>query len=224
MPQDFSDCSNADVRVPDTVVTGGMATVDRGPDGNTHVRAMLGAQPNTTYHFFLKCVRQLGDLKTQTNSVGVANFDFPTNAAGDVFAFDMYPEGAPLGNKYQSAQVDFRLTPPVVVPPDNPAAAGPSPRIAYVSEVANAIRVEYGDMPVGTEIILVNASWGSELPPPIALNQAGAGSRDIPFTASQVGGYYYFLARAQADKQYIAQTVAFYITGIPSSPPDGRQL
>jgi hypothetical protein len=24
-----------------------------------------------------------------------------------VFAFDMYPEGAPLGNKYQSIQIDF---------------------------------------------------------------------------------------------------------------------
>jgi hypothetical protein len=225
VPQDFSDCSNADVRVPDTFVTGGAVTIDRGTDGNTHVRAMLGAQPNSTYHFFLKCVRQIGDLKTQANGAGIANFDFPTNIVGDVFAFDLYPEGAPLGNKYQSVQVDFRLRPPVIDPPANdpPPVSGPSARIAYVSEITGAVHFTYGDMPAGTEVILTNATWAAEIGSPVALRQ-GDGTVDVAFTASEVGGYYYLLARAQADKAYIAQTVPFYIIGRPSSPPDGTQL
>ena len=51
------------------------------------------------YHFFLKCVRLLGEITTQGDGSATADFDFQTNSAGDVFAFDMYPEGAPLGDK-----------------------------------------------------------------------------------------------------------------------------
>jgi len=31
----------------------------------------------------------------------------PTNSVGDECAFEMHPEGAPPGNRYQSAQVAF---------------------------------------------------------------------------------------------------------------------
>jgi hypothetical protein len=40
--------------------------------------------------------------------VANVSFAFPTNLAGPVFGFDMYPEGAPAGNKYQSAQISFQ--------------------------------------------------------------------------------------------------------------------
>jgi hypothetical protein len=53
-------------------------------------------------------VRQLGDIKTDDEGIGEAVFTFQTNSTGAVFAFDMYPEGAPAGNKYQSAQVNFQ--------------------------------------------------------------------------------------------------------------------
>jgi hypothetical protein len=214
LPQDFSDCSNADVRAPDVRTTGGAATVDRGADGNTHVRANLSGRPNTTYHFFLKCVRQLGDLTTQANGVGIANFNFPTNLAGDVFAFDMYPEGAPLGNKYQSIQVDFRPTSdprPVDPPPDDPKPiTGPSARMEYLGQTATAVSIAYADMPEGTELILVQAMTGMETTSVVALSP-GDRTLDFAIAADQAGGDYYLLARKRADKEYLARTIIFYI-------------
>ena len=59
----------------------------------------------TTYHFFLKCVRILGDVTTGDEGTGSAMFTFPTNSVGNVFAFDVYQEGAPAGNKLQSMTV-----------------------------------------------------------------------------------------------------------------------
>ena len=102
--QDFSDCSNGNVSPG---VVGGTAWVVRGSDGVTRVKLGITAKPNTTYHFFLKCIRILGDITTQDEGEGIATFDFRTNEVGNVYAFDMYPEGAPAGNKYQSVQVKF---------------------------------------------------------------------------------------------------------------------
>lgn len=65
------------------------------------------AKPNTTYHLFLKCVRQLGDIVTDEEGVANVSFAYPTNPVGNSYAFEMYPEGAPPGNRYQSAQVAF---------------------------------------------------------------------------------------------------------------------
>ena len=67
----------------------------------------ITAKPNTTYHFFLKCIRLLGDIKTWDEGEGQAEFSFSNGESGNVFAFDMYPEGAPPGNKYQSVQVKY---------------------------------------------------------------------------------------------------------------------
>jgi len=105
--QDFSDCTNADVNASDTSRIGGTVWVVRRPDGNTSVKVAITATPDTVYHFFLKCVRSLGDIKTEDEGEAIASFEFPTNSVGSVFAFDMYPEGAPAGNKYQSIQVKF---------------------------------------------------------------------------------------------------------------------
>jgi hypothetical protein len=104
--QDFSDCTNANVSKVDTPSVGGYVWVTRMPDGNTGVKVAMTATPRTTYHFFLKCVRLLGDITTDNEGVAVQSFSFPT-PAGSVFAFDMYPEGAPAGDKYQSSQISL---------------------------------------------------------------------------------------------------------------------
>lgn len=105
--QDQSDCTNTTVPGSDSSNIGGTLSLTRGNDGNTTVTIAMTASPNMTYHFFLKCVRQLGDIKTEDEGVGFATFAFPTNSAGSTYAFDMYPEGAPAGNKFQSATVKF---------------------------------------------------------------------------------------------------------------------
>jgi hypothetical protein len=106
--QDQSDCTNSDVNGNDPSRIGGTAWVVRQPDGKTAVKVAITALPNTVYHFYLKCVRQLGDIKTQDEGEGIATFEFPTNTTGAIYAFDMYPEGAPPGNKFQSVQVKFQ--------------------------------------------------------------------------------------------------------------------
>jgi hypothetical protein len=106
--KDQSDCQNSDVPNVDSPLVAGNVWVMRLPDGNTSVKVAMTATPSTTYHFFLKCVRQLGDIRTDSEGVANVSFSFPTNAVGNVYAFDMYPEGAPPGNKFQSAQVKFQ--------------------------------------------------------------------------------------------------------------------
>ena len=106
--QEQSDCSNADVNVNDPARIGGTVWVVRQADGNTVVKVAITAAPNTVYHFFLKCVAQLGDIKTLDEGEGTASFQFPTSSTGPVYAFDMYPEGAPAGEKFQSVQVRFQ--------------------------------------------------------------------------------------------------------------------
>lgn len=105
--QDFSDCTNSNVPNVDSPLVGGNVWVARQSNGNTDVKVALAGTPNTTYHFFLKCVRQLGDIATDNEGIANVTFSFPTNSVGAVFAFDSYPEGAPAGNKFQSAQVKF---------------------------------------------------------------------------------------------------------------------
>jgi hypothetical protein len=106
--QDFSDCSNGNVNDQNEILARGRVAVVRNSDGTTSVKIAMTVQPDTTYHFFLKCVTQIGDIKTDDEGTAEALFTFPTNSAGAVFAFDMYPEGAPLENKYQSVQVNFQ--------------------------------------------------------------------------------------------------------------------
>ena len=63
----------------------------------------------------------------------------------------MYPEGAPLGNKFQSVQVNFRDPPPPIVL---------SPRIEYVSQVGDRVSFAYEDLPANSEVVVVNARNG----------------------------------------------------------------
>jgi hypothetical protein len=106
--QDFSDCTNGNVSDSNPSLIGGTLWIVRRSNGMTGVKVAMTAQPNTTYHFFLKCVRLLGDIKTEDEGLGTAVFEFATSSAGNVYAFDMYPEGAPAGNKFQSVQVKFQ--------------------------------------------------------------------------------------------------------------------
>jgi hypothetical protein len=106
--QDFSDCTNSNVPNTDSPLVSGNIWLTRTTDGNTQVKVAMTASPNTTYHFFLKCVRLLTDITTDADGVANVGFSFPTNAVGNVYAFDVYPEGAPAGNKFQSAQVSFQ--------------------------------------------------------------------------------------------------------------------
>jgi hypothetical protein len=105
--QDESDCANTTVPSGKPETVGGELLLTRDADGNTTVKIAMTVSPDTTYHFFLKCVRQLGDIKTGDEGTGFATFTFPTNSVGATYGFDMYPEGAPLGNKFQSATVKF---------------------------------------------------------------------------------------------------------------------
>jgi hypothetical protein len=102
--QDESDCTNTTVPANPP---SGTVSLNRGSDGNTTVKVAMTASPDTTYHFFLKCVRQLGDITTGDEGTGFGNFTFQTNEVGATYGFDMYPEGAPPGNKFQSVTVKF---------------------------------------------------------------------------------------------------------------------
>jgi hypothetical protein len=105
--QDFSDCTNTTVKDDPNRIRGGLIKVSRQGD-STQVAIAMTANANTTYHFYLKCVRQLGDIVTDGEGVGTAVFNFSNASTGPVFAFDSYPEGAPGGNKFQSMTVDLR--------------------------------------------------------------------------------------------------------------------
>ncbi|MDI1345582.1 MAG: hypothetical protein PSV22_15985 [Pseudolabrys sp.] len=103
--QDFSDCTNANVKDNGGGAPGGTVNILRNGDGTTSPKIGMSAVPSTTYHFFLKCVRVLGDITTDEDGIGQASFTLPAGAVGPVLAFDSYPEGAPAGNKFQSVQV-----------------------------------------------------------------------------------------------------------------------
>lgn len=103
--QDFSDCQNGNVSDPSGMLTKGTAWIVKNADSSLNIKVGITLVPNTTYHFFLKCVRLLGDITTGDEGTGNAVFTVPANTVGNVFAFDSYPEGAPAGNKMQSMTV-----------------------------------------------------------------------------------------------------------------------
>jgi hypothetical protein len=77
-------------------------------DGNTGVKIAVTLRPNTTYRLSLKCVRPLADVKTDDEGIANVALAFPTDMVDPVYSFEMSAEGAPPGNKYQSAQVSFQ--------------------------------------------------------------------------------------------------------------------
>ena len=107
--QNFSDCSNANVSSAPPSIVGGEGLVTQRDGGQTTVNIrLIKVAPNTNYNFFLKCHFLLGVIKTDATGHGNNTFTFSTDTTGPVYAFDMYPDGAPLGNKYQSVQINFQ--------------------------------------------------------------------------------------------------------------------
>jgi hypothetical protein len=106
--QNSSDCTNSNVNANNPLLIGGAAWVVRQADGNTTVKVAITASPNTSYNFYLKCVKQLGTIVTQDEGEGIGLFEFATSSVGSVYGFDMYPNGAPPGNVFQSIQVKFQ--------------------------------------------------------------------------------------------------------------------
>jgi hypothetical protein len=105
--KDTAECSGSDVPNVDSPLVGGNVVVTRLRDETTRAEVAMTAKPNTTYQFSLKCVRRLGDITTDDEGVAIVSFTYPTNSVGNTYAFEMQPEGAPPGNRYQSAQVAF---------------------------------------------------------------------------------------------------------------------
>ncbi|AFY32852.1 hypothetical protein [Calothrix sp. PCC 7507] len=102
---DSSDCTNSNV-TPASGPVGGFISVhakkDRELVVNVHIKT---GTPNTKYNIFLKCKQQIGTLYTNKKGLADAEFKVSKDIVPSVFAFDMYPDGAPLGNKFQSVQV-----------------------------------------------------------------------------------------------------------------------
>jgi len=106
--RDFSDCINSDVHATDPNAIGaiGGSVVITRSDSNYRAAVSIDkGTPNTTYNFFLKCHGKLGDVRTDARGVGSGSFQFGAGGLGPKWAFDMYPDGAPYGNKFQSEQV-----------------------------------------------------------------------------------------------------------------------
>jgi hypothetical protein len=103
--QDFSDCGNSNVTNADPTRDGGNISITQTPSGATTATVeVTRGTPNTTYDFFWKCQRQLGSIQTDANGFGMGHFEFqaPPN---QILTFDMYPDGAPAGNKFQSTPI-----------------------------------------------------------------------------------------------------------------------
>jgi hypothetical protein len=101
--QDEGSCSNDNVTDKGSAAPGGSVTVARATEESyTAGIRLVGAAPNTSYRIFLKCGRQLGTVRTDANGNAGRTVDFPNSAAGDVYAFEISPEGAQPGTKLQS--------------------------------------------------------------------------------------------------------------------------
>lgn len=103
--QDFSDCDNGNVDDNNPDLVGGSVVVAVQNSLAAVTVTLTSAKAGTTYHFFWKCHEALGDIATDGNGKAKKTFNLPGSVTGTSFSFDMYPEGAPSGNKYQSVRI-----------------------------------------------------------------------------------------------------------------------
>src|SRR6202040_3501386 len=104
--QDEGSCTNDNVADSSSAVLAGSATVSRETSTtSTAAIRLAGTTPNTSYHVYLKCFRQLGMIRTDAAGNAGRTFEFPTDAVGSVIAFEIFPEGAPPGTKLQSLAI-----------------------------------------------------------------------------------------------------------------------
>jgi hypothetical protein len=102
--QDFSDCGNSNVSASDPSRVGGSIALSQAPGGQvTATVNVVHGTPHTSYIVHLKCIRALGAVTTNDAGAGMATFGFSA-AMGAVVTFDVYPAGAPAGNKFQSTR------------------------------------------------------------------------------------------------------------------------
>jgi hypothetical protein len=100
---DSADCNNTNVNADNPSLIGGNAWIIREPNGVTTVKVAITGTPNTVYNFYHKCVGQIGIIVTQDEGEGSGLFQFLSKPGP--LAFEMYPNGAPAGNKFQSVPI-----------------------------------------------------------------------------------------------------------------------
>jgi len=101
--QDGGSCTNENVVDDGLVPLGGSVTIARATEeSSTAGIRLVGMAPNTSYRISLKCVRQLGTMRTDASGNAGRTVDFPNGAAGSVYAFEIAPEGDAVGGKLQS--------------------------------------------------------------------------------------------------------------------------
>lgn len=100
---DDSSCANENVMDTSSATVGGSVTVSHATSQMTTAAIKLaGLAPNTSYKIYLKCVRQLGSLRTDAGGSAGRTVDFMTETVGSKFAFEIYADGADQGPKFQS--------------------------------------------------------------------------------------------------------------------------
>jgi hypothetical protein len=101
--QDEGSCGNENVVDSGSAVPSGSVTVARATEeSSTAGIRLVGLSPNTSYGIVLKCVRQLGTVRTDASGNAGRTVDFPNSAVKDVYAFEISPEGDQPGTKLQS--------------------------------------------------------------------------------------------------------------------------
>jgi len=101
--QDSESCSNDNVSDAGQAQVKGSVTVF--PVTMTSMSAgvkLAGLSPNTTYHVFLKCARQLGALRTDAEGNGGRTFNYLTESLSPSYGFEIVPDGAEASGKLQS--------------------------------------------------------------------------------------------------------------------------
>jgi hypothetical protein len=82
------------------------------------------------------------------------------------------------------------------------------PILNYVSQTAQSVNVTYADMPAGAALVFHNETSGTDVPAQNGALAAGSGSADIAIPQLVAGQY---RLRAQHGREYLAETVKFYI-------------
>lgn len=106
--QNSSDCSGADVANENSPNVAGNIVVTRLTDGNTSARVAINAKPATTYHLFLRCVNEVGQITTDDEGVGNATISIPSSQLGSAFSFDLFQKAAPAGDRFHSSRITFQ--------------------------------------------------------------------------------------------------------------------
>jgi hypothetical protein len=87
------------------------------------------------------------------------------------------------------------------------------PSLNYVNNSETSVGVTYADMPVGTEVMIVNTTTGAKTPSQSdALSKGGNGSADIPIDRNLAPAGEYHLLAQSATGGWLAQTVSFYLS------------